>query len=107
MKAKLNFRSVVFQRAYIIVKKTGCSFSEALTQAWERYRTFKAKTVTEIKEQIAGFDTYYQMSDDGSVYRYWSAIQKEIRMQLSTLPSSFINAIAGQLSNSNKIHLFI
>ena len=34
MNTKLNFRSVVFKRAYLIVKKTGCTFSQALTLAW-------------------------------------------------------------------------
>jgi roadblock/LC7 domain-containing protein len=63
--------------------------------------------VEELTSQIKGFDSSYQYSDDGSVYRYWSAIQKEIRIQLSTLPGSFISAITGQLSNSNKIHSFI
>ena len=107
MKAKLNFRSIVFQRAYRIVKQTGCSFSSALTQAWNRYREFKTRTVEELTSQIKGFDSSYQYSDDGRVYRYWSAIQKEIKNQLATLPVSFISAITGQLSNSNKIQSFI
>lgn len=106
MKAKLNFRSVVFKRAYILVKQTRCSFSSALTQAWKRYRDFKAKTVEELTKQINGFDFYYQMCDDGKVYRYWSAIQKEIREQIQTLPGSFISAIA-QHFNSNQIKSFI
>ncbi|OFX56660.1 MAG: hypothetical protein A2066_14960 [Bacteroidetes bacterium GWB2_41_8] len=107
MKAKLNFRSVVFFRAHRIVKQTGCSFSEALKQAWNRYREFKTRTVEELASQIKGFDSYYQMSDDGSVYRYWSSLQKEIRNQLSTLPGSFISAITFKLPNSNKIQSFI
>ena len=107
MKAKLNFRSVVFFRAHRIVKQTDCSFSEALKQAWTRYREFKTRTVEELASQIKGFDSYYQMSDDGSVYRYWSSLQKEIRNQLSTLPGSFISAITFKLPNSNKIQSFI
>ncbi|MFY9154104.1 MAG: hypothetical protein WAO52_18940 [Prolixibacteraceae bacterium] len=91
---KINFRSVVFKRAYLIVKKTRCSFSSALTQAWTRYRDFKAQKVEELTTQIKGFDFYYQYSDDSRTYRYWSKLQDEIRNQLSTLPGSFISAIA-------------
>jgi len=94
MNSKLNFRSVVFKRAYIIAKQTGCSFSSALTQAWTRYRNYKAQTVAELTNQIKGFDFYYQYSDDIRTYRYWSKLQDEIRNQLSTLPGSFISAIA-------------
>lgn len=107
MKAKLKFRSVVFKRAYLIVKQTGCYFSQALTQAWKRYRDFKARTIKELTKQIDGFDYYYQMCDDGKVYRYWSAIQKEIRTQIQTLPGSFISAISEHLSNSQQILSFI
>lgn len=106
MKAKLNFRSVVFQRAYILVKQTGCSFSEALTQAWERYRAFKTKTIEELTDQIKGFDFHYQMSDDGREYRYWSKLQIEIRSQIRSLPSSFLSAISNHF-NSKQIRLFI
>lgn len=94
MKAKMNFRSVVFKRAYILVKQTGCSFSEALTQAWEKYRAFKTKTVEELTSRINGFDFCFQYSDDSRVYRRWSAIKKEIREQIQSLPGSFISAIA-------------
>lgn len=107
MKAKLNFRSVVFKRAYILVKRTGCSFSSALTQAWIRYRNFKAQKVEELTNQIKGFDFAYPYSDDGMVYRYWSKIQDELRNQLSTLPGSFVSAITSQLSNSKQIQSFI
>lgn len=107
MKAKLNFRSVVFKRAYILVKQTGCSFSSALTQAWTRYRTFKANTVEELTNQIKCFDFAYPYSDDGRVYRYWSKIQDELRAKLQNLPGSFVSAITGQLSNSKQIQSFI
>ena len=107
MKAKLNFRSVVFQRAYILVKQTGCSFSLALTQAWERYRAYKAQKVEELTKQINGFDTSYQYSDDGRVYRYWSAIKTEIRKQIETLPGCFTAAIVSHLNNSIEIKSFI
>ncbi len=94
MKAKLNFRSVVFQRAYILLKQTGCSFSSALTQAWKRYRDFKTRTIEELTNRINGFDFYYQMSDDSRTYRYWSKLQDEISNQMKALPGSFISAIA-------------
>ena len=106
MKARLNFRSVVFKRAYIIVKQTGCSFSSALTEAWKRYREFKTKTVEELTKQINGFDFYYQMCDDGRVYRYWSALKDELRKQIQILPGSFITTLRGKLSNSNNIYSF-
>ena len=107
MKTKLNFRSVVFQRAYILVKQTGCSFSSALTQAWKLYRNFKAKTVEDLKARINGFDYYYQMCDDGRVYRYYSSLKDELRKQLITLPQSFISSLKGQLLNPSNIYSFI
>lgn len=106
MKSKLNFRSVVFKRAYILVKQTGCSFSSALTQAWERYRNFKAQKVEELTSRINGFDFCYQYSDDSRTYRYWSKLQDEIRTQLQTLPGSFISAIASHFQ-PNQIQSFI
>jgi hypothetical protein len=90
-----------------LAKQTGCSFSSALTQAWERYRNFKAQKVEELTKQIADFDFAYPYSDDSRVYRYWSKIQDELRNQLSTLPGSFVSAITGQLSNSKQIQSFI
>ncbi|MGV8092500.1 MAG: hypothetical protein AB2L24_11630 [Mangrovibacterium sp.] len=107
MNSKLNFRSVVFQRTYRIVKQTGCSFSQALIQAWQRYREFKARTITELADQINGFDFYYYMSDDYRVNRRWSNIKDQIRKQISNLPGSFIAAITSQLSNVNYIQSFI
>lgn len=107
MAAKLNFRSVVFKRAYLIVKQTRCNFSQALSLAWTRYREFKTRTVEELTSQIKGFDFCYQYSDDSRVYRYWSKLQNEITLQLKQLPGSFISAINGQLSNANQIKSFI
>lgn len=107
MKAKLNFRSVVFKRAYILVKQNGCSFSSALIEAWKRYRDFKNRTVEELTKQINGFDFYYQMCDDGRVYRYWSSLKDTLRKQIETLPHSFITTLQGKLSNSNNIYSFI
>lgn len=107
MKTKLNFRSVVFQRAYILVKQTGCSFSQALVEAWKRYRAFRDQKVEELTKQINGFDFYYQYSDDSRVYRYWSAIKNEIRKQIKSLPTNFINAISEHLNNSTEIKSFI
>lgn len=107
MKAKLNFRSVVFKRAYRIVKESKCEFSQALKQAWIRYRNFKAQKVEELTSQIKGFDFFYCYSDDSRITRYWSKLQDEISSQLSILPGSFILAITGQLSNSNQIKSFI
>lgn len=107
MISKLNFRSVVFQRAYKITRQTGCSFSKALIKAWQRYREFKNRTINELASQINGFDFYYYMSDDSRINRRWSAIEDQIRKQISILPGSFITAITGQLSNVNDIKSFI
>lgn len=107
MNSKLNFRSVVFQRAYRIAKQTSCTFSQALTQAWQRYREFKARTVSELAEQINRFDFYYYMSDSAAVYRRWSSVQDQLRSALEPLPMTFIQAITGQLSNANYIQSFI
>ena len=106
MKAKLNFRSVVFQRAYIIVKQTGCSFSQALVEAWKRYRAFKSQKVEELTKQINGFDFYFQYSDDSRTYRYWSKIQDEISNQMKSLPGSFVSAIAKHFQ-PNQIKSFV
>ena len=107
MKTSFNFRSVVFQRAYRIVKETGCSLSAALVEAWKRYREYKNRVVKEIAERINDFDFYYQRSDDDRVYRYWSRISDEIRKQLSALPRFFVAAIAGQLKYQDNIKSFI
>jgi hypothetical protein len=107
MNSKLNFRSVVFKRAYRIVKESKCEFSQALKQAWNRYRNFKAHKVEELASKIKGFDFFYCYSDDSRVTKYWELIQKEISNQLQQLPNSFISAITGQLSNSNQIQSFI
>lgn len=107
MNSKLNFRSVVFKRAYRIVKESKCEFGQALKQAWNRYREFKNRTVAELTSQIKSFDFCYQYSDDNRVYRYWGNIQNEISSQLKQLPGSFISAITGQLSNSKQIQSFI
>ena len=107
MKTIFNFRSVVFQRAYRIVKETGCSLSAALSEAWKRYREYKNRIVKEIADRINGFDFYYYMSDDNRVYVRWSNIQKEIRNQLSALPRFFVTAITGQLANQSDIKSFI
>ncbi len=106
MKAKLNFRSVVFKRAYRIVKETDCTFSAALVEAWKRYRDYKNRIVQTLSDQINTFDFYYNYSDDGRVYRYWSNCQREITQSLQ-LHSCFISAISSQLNNSNNIQKFI
>lgn len=107
MNSKLNFRSVVFKRAYRIVKESKCNFAQALKQAWNRYRNFKAQKVEELAGKIKGFDFFYCYSDDSHVTRYWGNIRTEISNQLQQLPNSFILAITGQLSNSNQIQSFI
>ena len=107
MKTTFNFRSVVFKRAYRIVKETGCSLSAALVEAWKRYREYKNRIVSEIADRINGFDFYYQRSDDGRVYRYWSRVEDEIRKQISALPMFFVAAITGQLKRQDNIKSFI
>jgi len=107
MNSKLNFRSVVFKRAYRIVKESKCEFSQALKQAWNRYRAFKAQKVEELASQIKGFDFFYCYSDDSRITRHWGKVQKEISSQLKQLPRSFISAITGQLTNSKQIQSFI
>jgi len=101
------FRSVVFKRAYSIVKETGCTFAAALTEAWARFREYRDKVVKEMAERINGFDHYYQRSDDNRVYVRWSNIEKEIRKELVALPKSFIGAITGQLKYQDNIKSFI
>ena len=107
MKTTLNFRSVVFQRAYRIVKETGCSMSAALVEAWKRYRAYRDGIVADLVERINNFDFYYHRSDDNRVYVRWSNIHDEIRKQLSALPVFFVAAIAGQLKYQENIKSFI
>ena len=107
MKTGFNFRRVVFQRAYRIVKETGCSLSAALVEAWKRYREYKNRIVSEIAGRINGFDFYYQRSDDNRVYVRWSNIQSEIRNELSVLPKFFVAAITGQLKHQENIKSFV
>ena len=107
MKTTFNFRSVVFQRAYRLVKETGCTLSAALSEAWKRYREYKNRIVKELADRINGFDFYYHMTDDNRVYTRWSNIAKEIRNELSALPRFFVTAIAGQLRYQENIKSFI
>ena len=107
MRPQINFRSVVFKRAYLIVKQTGCSMSAALIEAWKRYREYRDRIVKEIANRINNFDFYYQRSDDGSVYRRWSDIQNDITNQISVLPSFFIMAITNLLEDRKYIKSFI
>jgi hypothetical protein len=106
MKTKLNFRSVVFKRAYKIAKQSGCNFSQALRLAWSRFRDYKNKMVDELVSKINGFDFYYSRSDDNRVYRYWSNIESQICEQLS-FNSCFIGTISKRLTDNKSISRFI
>jgi len=60
MTTTFNFRSVVFKRAYLIVKETDCSMSSALTEAWNRYREYRDRIVKDMVSKINNFDHWYQ-----------------------------------------------
>ena len=107
MKTDFKFRSVVFKRAYMIVKETSCSFSEALKEAWNRFRAYRDKVVGELAKRINGFDFYYQRSDDHRVYIRWSNIEDEIRTKIFGLPKTFVDAITGMLNHSKDIKTFL
>ncbi len=107
MKATLKFRSVVFKRAYLIVKETGCNFSEALKQAWIRYREYKNRIAKELADRMNSFDYYFHYADDSRVYRYWTIIKAEIREQVLSMPISLISAIQSQLKANSNISVFI
>ena len=107
MKSTFNFRSVVFKRAYRIVKETGCTFASALTEAWKRYRAYRDKVASELAERINRFDRYYHRSDDDRVYTRWSNIENEIRKELGALPRFFVAAITGRLKYQEDIKSFI
>lgn len=106
MKATLNFRSVVFKRAYQLVRQTGCSFSEALKEAWTRYRQYRDKLAREIASRINGFDFNYHYSDDHRVYKQWSEAERQIREML-TVNRCMISAIASQLKSQSLISRFV
>ena len=107
MATTFNFRTVVFKRAYLIVKQTGCTFSAALAEAWNRYREYKNRIVKEIANRINGFDFWYHMSDELGYYRRWTNIQNQIREQIQLLPCFFVAAITRQLTNQENIKSFI
>jgi len=107
MAPNFNFRTVVFKRAYLIVKQTGCTFSAALVEAWKRYREYRDRLVKEIADRINGFDFWYHMEDSIGYYTRWSNIQNQIREQIRTLPGFFVAAITGQLKSKENIKLFI
>jgi len=107
MKTSFNFRSVVFQRAYRIVKETGCTLSAALVEAWKRYRAYRDGIVADLVDRINGFDFYYHMSDDNRVYMNWMNTENRIRKELMALPSFFVAAITGKLNNPDNIKRFV
>ena len=107
MTTTFNFRAVVFKRAYLIVKQTGCTFSAALVEAWKRYREYKNRIVKELADRINGFDFWYHMEDSIGYYTRWTNIKNQIREQIQTLPGFFVTAIIGQLSNQEYIKIFI
>ena len=107
MRSRLNFRSIVFQRAYRIVKETGCGFANALKAAWNRYREYKNRISAELAERINHFDFYFHYSDDRRVYQKWSKEDESIRGTIAILPASFIPAIASQLYKAQLIQEFI
>ena len=106
MAAKLNFRSVVFKRAHLIAK-TGVSFSEALKEAWRRYRAYKETVTEKLAKRINSFDFFYMYSDSGHVYKRWRQEEREITNELETLPYSFIANVSGQLRKQSNISQFI
>ncbi len=106
MRTTLNFRSVVFKRAYKLVRESGCTFSDALTQAWTRFREYKNRVVEEIVSKISKFDFYYYMSDDNRVFKYWSNVQTQINKQLS-FNSCFIGTISKRITNQKDLKYFI
>jgi len=106
MNSTLNFRSVVFKRAYQLVKQTGCSFSQALKEAWNRYRQYRDKLVNDLATQINRFDFNYHYSDDRRVYRHWSEAERQIREMLTV--NRFVKSkITCQIKNQNLISHFV
>jgi len=107
MKSKLNFRSVVFQRAYRIAKQTGCDFANALKAAWNLCREYKNRMIAEVAERVNQFDFYFHFSDDRRVYRKWNNESESLCNILATLPASYIPAIVAMLNNCSYIQKFI
>ena len=107
MAAKINFRSIVFKRAYRIVRESKVSFSEALKQAWNRYRNYKQKVSEELASRMNGFDYYFSRSDDRRVYNKWSNEQRAIMQELESVPLSFRSKIQVLLKDPSDIKYFI
>lgn len=107
MKTRVNFRSVVFQRAYRLVKQTGCAFADALRIAWNRYREYKTRIVADLISRINLFNYSYQYIDDGSQWKRWDNEKNAIRENLLTVPASFIPEIASQLRKADYLKTFV
>ena len=107
MAPTFNFRSIVFKRAYLIVKETGCTFASALAEAWNRYREYKNRIVKDMVERINNFDHWYSRCDDLGYYTRYTKICDAIRNQLLALPTFFIDTIISQLEKKEYIKSFI
>lgn len=106
MTSKLNFRSIVFKRAYQLKRQNGISFSAALKLAWIRYREYKTRIVEEIAKKINNFDFNWVYSDDYRTGQYWRSVSDKLHSELS-FNACFIGSIASSLNNPKDIKSFI
>lgn len=99
MQVVKNFRSEVFREAHELVKQIGCSFSEALKDAWAMYRIAKEKLKKQVIESISeeraekiarninAFDTRYHYID-GQKWFFWNDLYRKISTILETFKPS-------------------
>lgn len=106
MKATLNFRSVVFKKSYYLWKDKNADFAEAIKEAWNRYRQYRDKLVSDLATQINRFDFNYHYSDDRRVYRHWSDAEMQI-LELLTVNRFVVRGISTKISDRKLIHNFI
>lgn len=89
MKSKMNFRSVVFKRAYLLVKRTGCTFSEALKEAWAEYRRNREalqnrdKMIAAIPDILKVFEAYHSKADNRRMIPRWQPTRSQAKRELN------------------------
>ena len=89
MKAKVNFRSVVFKRAYLLVKRSSCTFSAALKEAWAGYRRLRAtmmnreRLIQELSGILKAFEDINSGITNRRVNLRWQPVGSQTKRELN------------------------
>lgn len=97
MKATSNFRTVVFKRAFLLVKRSRCTFAEALTEAWAEYNEHREilqdrdKMIAAIPDILKVFESYHSKHSNGLTNIHWQPVSSQVKRELNEkLRSIFI-----------------